>query len=342
MEGPKAAEAIWFESADLRLSLVPEAWAAMLLLPALHFGARVEVEAALDRDWLEGLRPALAVWRRWWDYPAELPLQGGGRLLHGSGAPGEFVGQCFTGGVDSFFTLLHSADPADVLLYVQGFDVALGDVALADHVETSLRRAANRLGRRLLVLRSNLREHPAFRRVNWERTHGAALAAAGMVASGTLRELRIPASYAHGDQIAWGSHWETDHVWSLPGRLAVVHDGAETVRPAKIRQIAHDPLVREHLRVCWESRGPELNCARCEKCLRTRVAFAACGHDEVPAFAGAVPLHVQLDGVKRLPEHLVFVWEELLGRVTEPRLRQTITRLVARSSAVSARRDSAH
>jgi hypothetical protein len=48
-------------------------------------------------------------------------------------------------------------------------------------------------------------------------------------------------------------------------------------RVEKLRAIAGEPLVREHLRVCWENLSAQGNCSRCEKCIRTRLILADCG-----------------------------------------------------------------
>ena len=53
--------------------------------------------------------------------------------------------------------------------------------------------------------------------------------------------------------------------------------GEEVRREEKVPAIAHDPLVRKHLRVCWKNRDGLVNCSRCGKCLMTMVSLAEAG-----------------------------------------------------------------
>jgi hypothetical protein len=70
-------------------------------------------------------------------------------------------------------------------------------------------------------------------------------------------------------------------------RMGVVHDGAAYSRTEKVEAIAQFPFVVDRLKVCWQGpRGYE-NCGRCEKCLRTRLNFAAAGYDEPSCFPGS-------------------------------------------------------
>lgn len=81
--------------------------------------------------------------------------------------------------------------------------------------------------------------------------------------------LVIPSSYAYEDATPWGSHWDTDPLWSSPDKIRIIHDDASVNRRDKIIQLAAEPLVQRHLRVCWRNLAPTGNCSRCEKCLRT-------------------------------------------------------------------------
>jgi len=65
-------------------------------------------------------------------------------------------------------------------------------------------------------------------------------------------------------------------LWSTEG-LEIVDDGGRFSRLEKTRRIAHHPLVRRSLRVCWENPGGAYNCGRCRKCLMTMAALEALG-----------------------------------------------------------------
>ena len=144
-----------------------------------------------------------------------------------------------------------------------------------------------RTGTRAVLVRSNLREHPTFGAVSWERSHGGALAAVGHLLTGHCGDFLISATLPRPEARFWGSHWRR--------RPAVVlHQAARAPRGRRAgtgREAARAPsdeLVRRHLRVCWENRSSSPNCCRCDKCLVTMVALEACGQlDHFQTFRGA-------------------------------------------------------
>ena len=88
--------------------------------------------------------------------------------------------------------------------------------------------------------------------------------------------LVISSSAARADTRPWGSHWQTDPLWST-GHLTVEHFGDSIRRSEKLAAMGAEPLVQQHLRVCWAHRDDRLNCSRCEKCIRTEVVLAMYG-----------------------------------------------------------------
>jgi len=182
---------------------------------------------------------------------------------------------CFTGGVDSFYSLLCPGASFRSLVFVRGFDLPRSSgTAVLDGAERRVRAVAARLGLETLVVETNLREHRLVRKPSWEIVHGGALAGVGHLLAGRIGSLAISASYpAAWKGARWGSHGRLDPLWSS-SRLALRHVGDELFREEKLRRIATHDAVREHLRVCWEAPTPEGNCGRCEKCLRTRLVLA--------------------------------------------------------------------
>jgi len=203
---------------------------------------------------------------------------------------------CFTGGVDSFYTVLEHAGTLDALLFVHGFDVPLDDQQTRTTVSEHLREAAREIGVGLIEVETNLRDllDPY---ADWGQiAHGAALVA---VASALTREFGrfvVPSSHSYRDLFPWGSHPVLDPLWSTPD-LEVEHDGAGATRVDKIEAIAPAPAVRKHLRVCWQQ-GGGYNCGSCEKCLRTMVTLDLLG--ELTA-SETFPHDVDLERVSALP-----------------------------------------
>lgn len=290
---------VWFESPDVALRASPEAFGSAFLLPAVSTRRRLAIGGAVGADWAGNIEGALETARRWWRFPKLLP-----RLDTRPVALAQHLARsralCFSGGVDSFFTLLYSGWTADHLVFVHGFDVPLDDTHRADRIRAELEQVADAVGAHPITVRTNLRQHPDFRRLHWEQSHGGALAAVGHVLTGVIDGLLISSSYPRSDSHPWGSHWELDPHWSGSG-LVVEHVGADFMRAAKLRLIAGSPLVRHHLRVCWENRDDRLNCSRCEKCVRTRVALCADGLlDAFPVLDGTDTLVADIDALPHL------------------------------------------
>ncbi len=330
MAAEVAGAAIWFECAEVQLEACPEAFASLLLLPALQHRARVALEVPLDAQWVAGTAQLPGIFSDWWGYPDTYPFeypgpaQGAEELALGSGA-------CFTGGLDSFYTLFTAGDRFDHLVFVHGFDIPLRDRIRMAAFEASFRLVAAKLGKRAILLRTNLREHPVLAAVNWEKSHGAALAAAGIVLSPQLHSLRVPSSYRTSLLRPWGSHPLTDPLWSTR-RMAILHDDTTPGREQKLLRIVDEPLVWNHLRVCWRNLAPTGNCSSCHKCVRAMVAIAAYGRAaDFTVFDREVPLSVRLDALAPVPESLVAPWQNLLELDVPPDVRSALERLLTRS-----------
>ncbi|MDP9177915.1 MAG: hypothetical protein M3O61_09570 [Gemmatimonadota bacterium] len=135
----------------------------------------------------------------------------------------------------------------------------------------------------------------------------------------------------------WGSSMHTDPLFSS-SVLQIVHFGTAT-REEKIHTILTHPMVRDHLRVCWENRKPEGNCSRCAKCLLVMLHLAEYGVlDEFAVFDGAEELSDRLDAVPYLKTHIAVMERAVRRGRLEPRLSESANRLVKRSLG-AARRD---
>ena len=235
----------------------------------------------VDGRLLVQVREVLQVWRAWYPELAAVHLEAPVRTAREATA--HRTASMFTGGVDSFFTALrHGAGEGtprslqiDDLLYVHGFDVPLANRAAAGRVADTLRQAAAGLGRRLVMLTTNLRE-TRFAATDWPRlSHGAALAGVAHALGGRYDTVLIGSSAGYRDLRPWGSHPLTDPLFSSDG-LSVLHDGAGFMRVEKTEYVIRSPVARRHLRVCWRSPKGD-NCNACNNCFRTMLALEALG-----------------------------------------------------------------
>ncbi len=286
---------IWFDSSDIELRPAPEAFGCALLIPALQQGRSLTIDAEVDAKWLSNVEQLLDIFHQWWGYPKLMPKALG--CQSGQKMGGEKTALLFSGGVDSFFSLLRCNQRIDALVTIHGFDINLQDAIRIAALKSSLNSIASETGIESIIIRTNAREHPEFGKAPWQRSHGGVLAAVGHLVSDSMGRILISSSYAHVNERPWGSHPKTDPLWSSE-ELQIVHYGAEFERIEKLLSIAHEPLVRKHLRVCWENLSATGNCSRCEQCLRNRLVLADCGElANFPVFEGEESLVRQIDAL---------------------------------------------
>jgi hypothetical protein len=324
--------AVWFESGELVVERPPELIASAMLPAVAQRGWKLRIEEPLDADWLAGAAEVVEIWSEWWDTPAPLD-----ELLEAPADPAprreraDRSGLCFSGGLDAFHTLLCSGRKIDDLVFAHGYDIPLDDTRRFEAAEESLRAVAAEVGARAVVVRTNLRHRRPFKGSGWGRTHGGALAALGHACSGELGEIVISSAYTRESGHAWGSSWDTDPGWSSSG-LKVSHFGEEFTRDEKMRAVVHNPLVRDHIRVCWENRAETGNCGECEKCVRVMVYVELLGEDvDRWPFGGSGTLVERLDSVEFVHPQQVSSYEPMIEICEDPELRAAMERLTERA-----------
>lgn len=290
---------VWFESPDLALESSPESFASLFLLPALAHGATLVSVTPLDGTWLANSRHLIDTFARWWRYPLLPPqsLPGSARSAIEAGAVRE-RGLFFSGGVDSFHSLLCCGESVQRLIFVQGFDIPLTDSPRAEVATTTCRAVAAELGIAAGFVSTNLREHPLVRAVPWERTNGGALASVGHLLAQTVEEVLVSSSISISSNEPWGSHPEVDR-WFSSSRVRFRTVTETHRRMTKIQELAPQPLPRQHLRVCWQNRTATGNCSKCDKCVITRLVLAEAGVlEDFGTLEGVATLANDLDAIR--------------------------------------------
>ncbi|MFN4003036.1 hypothetical protein [Microcella sp.] len=267
---------------------------AVGMLTAMRQGTALRLEQPASRTLLASMPQYQTVFTTW--YP-ELLQRVEVRAEAGVDERPRGAGEAtfFTAGVDSFDTLLQNRATITALVYVAGFDVPLTRPDALDRTRRHLEAVAEAAQVELLEVESSIRT--LFDAVgSWGlMMHGAALATVALaLAPLGIGTVRIPSGKSYAQIDPWGSQPLIDPLWSTDA-VSVVHDGADAPRTGKIARIAHEPLVHEHLRVCWEQFDMD-NCGRCIKCSRTRLLFEAVdvGH-LLRTFPGTISLESMLD-----------------------------------------------
>ena len=268
---------IFFAGSRGPLAAAAEAWAAVALLPAMVHGSEVRVDGPLSPRLEASLSNVQEQFHSWESWMQIVPVKGDPPRTTTRAAGG--VGCFFSGGLDSFYTVLKHRAEITELVFVHGFDIALDNRDLRQKVVGALRRAAAELDKPLLEVETNLRDF-TDRYFNWGAGHLAGQAAVAYVLAPRFEKIYVPAThpeeYYADSSIASGSHPSLVSLWSTE-QIELEQDGGEAGRVAKARAIAEHDVALKTLRVCWWNPGGAYNCCRCEKCLLTMVALRAVG-----------------------------------------------------------------
>jgi hypothetical protein len=320
-------EPLWFESADAALRPSAEAIASAFLVPALHHHMPMRVDAPLSALWLQDVPKIFEVYHEWWDYPSTLPIDCQGEGHFSARKPES--GQCFSGGCDSFYSLLRGKHQTKFLVFVHGFDISYRDKYRMNKFKKPLEEISQAVGKPVIMIRTNLRKHGLFASVPWERSHGGALATMGHLLSNVLGTLIVPSSFSYDDPHPCGSHWLTDKFRSSEN-LEIIHD-EPMYRLDKLKLMDSEPLVRRHLRVCWENKSASGNCSRCDKCVRTMIVLFVRGQlKHYPGFDQRNSLPNILDGMDPVDKEAHRRYHELIKAGLPADIEAAIRRLLAR------------
>lgn len=228
--------------------------------------------------------------------------------------PGRVVGASFSGGADSFYTLMTNQNcggltPVQALVTGLGFDPPHNNYELQDQVLERLKRVSRELGLRHFAIRTNFRLFFDPFADPSRVTQGTCLVAFAFLLANDIHTYLIPASAPIDRLYRWSSHALLDGAW-MSGHVRTESDGWDIHRNDKVLQIANWPLALESLRVC--AAGSVVNnCGRCEKCLRT-MALLEIAHraDQAPTF----PRRLDAESIRNLRIKQIrrlYWWEEI-------------------------------
>ncbi|HZS33603.1 MAG TPA: hypothetical protein VFC42_09510 [Methylomirabilota bacterium] len=252
----------------------PEPFVAASLLLCMRAGEPLRVPGRVSPRLLSGLERIEEIFHVWDRRLRPVPVEADPAVA--PPPPGKRGVACFfSGGVDSFYSVLKHAGALSALVFCIGWDPARDAGGRWARALVAARAAAGELGLPLVTVETNL--HPLRDRVvSWRLYHGAALASVALLLGARFRRVLIPASHSYADLYPLGSHPLVDPLWSTEA-TELVHDGCEATRAERAARVAASPVALRWLRVCAAGDGASLNCGRCEKCLRTMVALRAAG-----------------------------------------------------------------
>jgi len=307
---------LWFRT-ETEVQPGVEAALAACLMPAMRSGGTLTMSEPISPRVLRTQREYQAIQRAWsLEWPFGMPPLEEVEVVAPTATverrrPTGRVAAFFSGGVDSWSTVLENKDLTD-LIFVRGADIveSTHSEELGDRVEARLGAAAAELGLRFHVVRTNLREL-SDRLLPWEANYGCALAATALFIGSAFDRILIAGDSDYEVQVKFGANWMVDQLWSSEN-LEIVDDGGHLSRMQRVERIASHPLVQRTLRICWRNPDDAYNCGHCRKCLTTMAALDAI--DALEAVE-TLPSEVDLEALAKIEVSYVVsltLWEDKL------------------------------
>lgn len=283
---PLQAEEYWFDvprsHAD-ELSATGNPWLACLLPLAATIGEPLRLPLPVDRPLVQNAQRLLRIWKTWYGELHVVPIEADTTGDQAGHADPTRSAAFFSGGVDSFFTVLREREtappaertPIQDLITVWGFDIKLERGDAFERLRERHRRVAAELDLHLVDVATNLRA-TRWSEAQWSYlAHGAGLASIALALENRFHTTYIAGGGGYRGLHPWGSHSVTDPLFST-WRSSIVYDAVSYLRTEKIEAISGSPTALRALRVCYESWSDE-NCGECNKCRRTMLTLDVSG-----------------------------------------------------------------
>jgi len=324
-------------------------WLILLSAMAALNGETVKIELPVDPYLLENIKALRREWRalnkRWmitgFDCPNLKPLE----------RSGQRTGAFFSGGIDSFYTLLRNdkepndegdaTGSIDDLITVWGFDIPLDMPEEFAHLEEIIKNTARVFRKKHIVAITNIRSFDDDFSGIWIPVgHSGSLGFVAYALQKRFREIVIGSTVPYGKLKPFGSHSLTEGLMSSKA-LRVLHDGAIADRAEKTRRVAMSDEALEIMHVCIRKEhekngGPaQLNCSACEKCVLTMAMLDIHGKKGKPAnFDWSKYSIAAVESQFVRPGPLLYLWTELRETAREhnrPDIASAVTKAIRRS-----------
>ena len=278
-------KAMFFSEYDVRVDQVAESITVIPFLanfaPICWFAGIELVVNEADQDFLDALASIKDELSKY--YPQLKILNGkisAERVVKNT-IGGDKSVMLFSGGVDAFATYFRHYEETPELVTIQGADIELTDTKQWAEVQAfNANEPILRQNEKHYVV-SNIRDFYTYDvdllidKSWWGNIqHGLALVCslAPLSAVQKYKSIYIASTRSiHMEFNQWGSMPETDEKISWAG-INVIHDGFELKRQDKVDQIVNslnELNAKTTIRVCYSDLKENLNCSRCEKCVRT-------------------------------------------------------------------------
>ncbi len=244
---------------------------AAALFPAMKIGQPLQIPGTASPKLLAATQTMQDTYNKWFPGFQKIPVLAEPGLPEKVSETAE-VGAFFSGGVDSFYTLLKNQEEITKLILING--IMFESDSERPNVTREIRRIAEELGKSLVVVEVNIREF-SDEYTYWEDQYaGVALASVGLLLSPQFRKIYFASSFPYEDWKPTAIHPLLEPLFSTE-KLIFEIDACDVGRPEKVAFIAQSDLALSALHAC--SKQFSYNCGQCEKCMRTMLALQAVG-----------------------------------------------------------------
>lgn len=273
------------------LACNPHAFLIGCIIPASRFGEeRIYIDAEICPQLQNGLQIAMGWLCHWFGESRRLVrIEAKTQSSLPTNKKSSRAGFLFSGGVDSLailrtnrlnYPLSHPGSMVDGVL-VYGLEVE--EEESFDYVVNSLSQLAEDAKINLIPIYTNIYEHIKDLDPNWRfwvyEYQGAALAAVAHTLHQRISRISIASSFDIPNVYPHGSHPLIDPYYSSYD-FQIRYDDLLLSRLEKVQLLADWDVALKHLRVCNftnKYQSGQLNCGKCEKCLRTMLALEIAG-----------------------------------------------------------------
>jgi hypothetical protein len=159
--------------------------------------------------------------------------------------------------------------------------------------------------------------HPTrpFAAFSLREYHVCILAAVAHALAGHISSVSIASTGASLDlmfQQAWGSHPLLDPLYGCSS-MRIFHENGTMLRLQKLRVVAGWDVAMKNLLICSKWDRTELNCGRCEKCVRTMAELITLGKLESSPFRGHSVSSEAVRSLTLTSAFGAFFWAELVS-----------------------------
>lgn len=322
-----------YVEANVELSNRTDCWLFLMLPVCMKLGEDLEVTGTLTTTAVSAFNSAQDELLIAHPHLQKIKLKYEGVLeeLEPSKAP-KTIGSFFSGGLDSTYTV-EVVQEIETLVGIWGFDIALKRV---DHWNLSkdlLERYAEATGKKLILVKTNIREL-SNGLLSWGADyHGTALSGIAMALSNHLKRVYISATHSEETK-RWGQFPSLSKAFSTEHQELIEH--GPQIRTEKALALANKPETTL-LRVCYRNKTGLANCGVCQKCIRTRIEFSLVNAPYRPIGLEIKPTFTELLKVKILGNDFLFFkdsigWARRAGfpNTYQPLIAINLARLISR------------